>query len=208
MRRGVLTHTPTTSVDENTTSRSRRKTRTRASGAVPLEDPSRITSPTASSLTDAAPVVAPAEGYLIASGVAAMIPIPMSQPDITSAERAAVLDVLSTSTLALGPRLDLFERRLSRYVGAGHGVGVSSGTAGLHLCIVAAGVGEGDVVLTTPFSFVASANCILYERARPVFVDIDPVTRTVDSNALEAAARELVARRRRPQAIRTVHGHG
>ena len=72
--------------------------------------------------------------------------IPMSQPDITSAERAAVLDVLSGSTLALGPRLDLFERRLAAYVGATHGVGVSSGTAGLHLCVLAAGIGEGDVV--------------------------------------------------------------
>jgi perosamine synthetase len=134
--------------------------------------------------------------------------IPMSRPDVTSAERAAVLDVLSGATLALGPRLDLFERRLAAYVGAPHGVAVSSGTAGLHLCVVAAGVGEGDTVLTTPFSFVASANCILYERARPVFVDIDPVTLTVDPNALEAAARKLVARRRRPKAILPVHVFG
>ena len=134
--------------------------------------------------------------------------IPMSRPDVTSAERAAVLDVLSGATLALGPRLDLFERRLAAYVGARHGVAVSSGTAGLHLCVVAAGVGEGDIVLTTPFSFVASANCILYERARPVFVDIDPVTLTVDPNALEAAARKLVARRRRPKAILPVHVFG
>jgi perosamine synthetase len=134
--------------------------------------------------------------------------IPMSRPDITSAERAAVLDVLSSSTLALGPRLDLFEQRLAAYVGARHGVAVSSGTAGLHLCMVAAGVGDGDTVLTTPFSFVASANCILYERARPVFVDIDPVTLTIDPNALEAAARKLVARRRRPKAILPVHVFG
>jgi len=134
--------------------------------------------------------------------------IPMSRPDITSAERAAVLDVLSGSTLALGPRLELFEQRLAAYVGAPHGVGVSSGTAGLHLCMIAAGAREGDVVLTTPFSFVASANCILYERARPVFVDIDPVTLTIEPNALEAAARKLVARRQRPKAILPVHVFG
>jgi dTDP-4-amino-4,6-dideoxygalactose transaminase len=134
--------------------------------------------------------------------------IPMSRPDITSAERAAVLDVLSGSTLALGPRLDLFERRLAAYVGAPYGVGVSSGTAGLHLCVVAAGVGESDTVITTPFSFVASANCILYERARPVFVDIDPVTLTIEPNALEAAARKLVARRQRLKAILPVHVFG
>jgi perosamine synthetase len=134
--------------------------------------------------------------------------IPMSRPDITSAERAAVLDVLSGTTLALGPRLDLFERRLAAYVGAPYGVGVSSGTAGLHLCMVAAGVGEGDAVLTTPFSFVASANCVLYERARPIFVDIDPLTLTIEPNALEAAAKKLVARRQRPKAILPVHVFG
>jgi len=134
--------------------------------------------------------------------------IPMSRPDITSAERAAVLDVLSGATLALGPRLELFERRLAAYVGVPHGVAVSSGTAGLHLCMIAAGVGEGDAVLTTPFSFVASANCILYERARPVFVDVDPVTLAIEPNALEMAVKKLVGRRRRPKAILPVHVFG
>jgi perosamine synthetase len=137
-----------------------------------------------------------------------MIPIPMSRPDITSAERAAVLDVLSTSTLALGPRLEHFERSLAERIGARHAVGVSSGTAGLHLCIVAAGIGEGDVVLTTPFSFVASANCVLYERARPVFVDIDPKTLTIDPDALASAARALTARGERLRAILPVHVFG
>jgi dTDP-4-amino-4,6-dideoxygalactose transaminase len=137
-----------------------------------------------------------------------MIPIRMSRPDITSAERAAVLDVLSGATLALGPRLELFEHRLAAYVGARHGIGVSSGTAGLHLCVIAAGVGEGDAVLTTPFSFVASANCILYERARPVFVDVDPATLTIEPNALEAAAKKLVARGERLKAILPVHVFG
>jgi perosamine synthetase len=137
-----------------------------------------------------------------------MIPIPMSRPDITSAERAAVLDVLSTSTLAFGPRLEHFERSLAERIGARHAVGVSSGTAGLHLCIVAAGIGEGDVVLTTPFSFVASANCVLYERARPVFVDIDPKTLTIDPDALASAARALTARGERLRAILPVHVFG
>jgi len=132
----------------------------------------------------------------------------MSQPDITWAERAAVLDVLSTSTLALGPRLERFERGLSGYVGARHGIGVNSGTSGLHLCMIAAGVEEGDVVLTTPFSFVASANCILYERARPVFVDIDPVTLTIEPDALATAVARLVARRARVKAILPVHVFG
>jgi len=134
--------------------------------------------------------------------------IPMSQPDITSAERAAVLDVLSGTTLALGPRLERFERALAGYVGARHGIGVSSGTAGLHLCMVAAGVGEGDVVVTTPFSFVASANCILYERARPVFVDIDPETLAIDPTALETAVRRLIARKQPVKAILPVHVFG
>ena len=134
--------------------------------------------------------------------------IPMSRPDITSAERAAVLDVLSTSTLALGPRLERFERSLAERVGARHAVGVSSGTAGLHLCVVAAGVSDGDVVLTTPFSFVASANCVLYERARPIFVDIDPHTLTMHPDALASAARALTARGERLRAILPVHVFG
>jgi len=134
--------------------------------------------------------------------------IPMSRPDITSAERAAVLDVLSTSTLALGPRLERFVCNLAEHVGVRHAVGVSSGTAGLHLCVVAAGVTAGDVVLTTPFSFVASANCVLYERARPVFVDIDPQTLTIDPDALAGAARALTARGERLKAILPVHVFG
>src|SRR5438128_3170805 len=137
--------------------------------------------------------------------------IPMCEPDITTAEREAVLGVLHTPTLALGPRLELFERRVSEYIGAPHAVGVSSGTAGLHLCMLAAGVGEGDLVLTTPFSFVASANCILYAHATPVFVDVDPVTLTIDPDALARKARALVRRGRRRarlKAILPVHVFG
>src|SRR3989475_11549477 len=118
--------------------------------------------------------------------------IPMCEPDITTAEREAVLGVLHTPTLALGPRLELFERRVSEYIDAPHAVGVSSGTAGLHLCMIAAGVGDGDIVLTTPFSFVASANCILYERARPCFIDVDPETLTLDPERLAQALRTVL----------------
>jgi dTDP-4-amino-4,6-dideoxygalactose transaminase len=134
--------------------------------------------------------------------------IPMSKPDVTHAERAAVLDVLSTSTLALGPRLARFEEDLAAVVGARHGIGVNSGTSGLHLCMIAAGVGEGDIVLTTPFSFVASANCVLYERARPVFVDIDPETLAIAPDALETTVRRLAARSEPVKAILPVHVFG
>src|SRR5437667_7469580 len=131
--------------------------------------------------------------------------IPMCKPEITTAEREAVLGVLHTPTLALDPRLESFERGVSKYIGAPHAVGVSSGTAGLHLCMIAAGVGDGDLVLTTPFSFVASANCVLYTGARPVFVDIDSDTLTIDPGALERAADAL---RPRVKAILPVHVFG
>jgi len=129
----------------------------------------------------------------------------MCKPEITTAEREAVLGVLHTPTLALDPRLESFERGVSKYIGAPHAVGVSSGTAGLHLCMIAAGVGDGDLVLTTPFSFVASANCVLYTGARPVFVDIDADTLTIDPEALERAA---LALRPRVKAILPVHVFG
>jgi dTDP-4-amino-4,6-dideoxygalactose transaminase len=117
--------------------------------------------------------------------------IPMSEPDITAAEIEAVEEVLRTPILALGPRASLFEHKVAARAVASHGVAVSSGTAGLHLCMIAAGVSGGDVVLTTPFSFVASANCVLYERARPVFVDIDPLTMTIDPDRLATTLRGL-----------------
>ena len=135
--------------------------------------------------------------------------IPMCEPDITAAEREAVDEVLRGTTLSIGPRLELFERRVAAYVGARHAAGVSSGTAGLHLCMLAAGVGEYDLVLTTPFSFVASANAIMYVRARPVFVDIEPNALTIDPQRLADTAR-VVSRRhgRRLKAILPVHVFG
>ncbi|HEV7300107.1 MAG TPA: DegT/DnrJ/EryC1/StrS family aminotransferase [Tepidisphaeraceae bacterium] len=114
-------------------------------------------------------------------------PIPLSQPDITQIEIDAVVDVLHGTTLSIGPKLVEFERACAKVAGRQHGIGVNSGTSGLHLAMLAANIGPGDEVLTTPFSFVASANCILFVGAKPVFVDIDPLTMNVDVDKLEAA---------------------
>jgi perosamine synthetase len=106
---------------------------------------------------------------------------------IGTEEEQRVLAVLRSGRLSLGPLLDEFERAFCARVGAGFGSAVSSGTAGLHLALRAVGVSDGDEVITSPFSFVASANVAVYERARPVFVDIDPVTLNVDPDAVASA---------------------
>lgn len=111
----------------------------------------------------------------------------LARPDITQAEIDAVMDVLNSYTLALGPKMMEFEKAIADYSGRRHGIAVNSGTSGLHLLICAYGIGEGDEVITTPFSFIASSNCILYERARPVFVDIEPGTANIDADLIEAA---------------------
>ena len=116
--------------------------------------------------------------------------IPLSQPLIGEREEQLVLETLRSGRLSLGPMLTRFERSFAERVGAGQASAVSSGTAGLHLALRAAGVQEGDEVITTPFSFVASANSILYERARPVFVDIDEHTLNLDPQAAAAAVTE------------------
>jgi perosamine synthetase len=113
--------------------------------------------------------------------------IPLARPVLGEAEEQAVLEVLRSGQLSLGPRVPEFERLFAARVGAPLASAVSSGTAGLHLALRAVGVGEGDEVLTSPFSFVASANAALYERARPVFADIDPVTLNLDPAAAAAA---------------------
>jgi perosamine synthetase len=115
------------------------------------------------------------------------IPIPLAQPDITQVEIDAVMDVMHGNTLSIGPRLEQFEQACAKLTDRRHGIGVSSGTAGLHCAMVAGGVGEGHEVITTPFSFVASTNCILYVNAKPVFVDIDPVTLNLDVSKLAGA---------------------
>jgi perosamine synthetase len=114
-------------------------------------------------------------------------PIPLARPVLGEEEERAVLDVLRSGQLSLGPRVMEFERAFAARVGAPLACAVSSGTAGLHLALRAVGVGEGDEVVTSPFSFVASANAALYERARPVFADIDPVTLNLDPDAAAAA---------------------
>lgn len=121
--------------------------------------------------------------------------VPMSSPDITVDEIEAVVKVLRTSYLSIGPRIAEFEERFAAYVGARYAVGVSSGTAGLHLCVIAAGVGEGDLVITTPFSFVASANVILYERGVPVFVDVDEATGNIRPDLVAETVEDLVGGR-------------
>jgi perosamine synthetase len=117
-------------------------------------------------------------------------PIPLSQPDITEKEIAAVTDVLQGSTLSIGPKIEKFEALCAEVSGRRHAVGVSSGTAGLHAAMVAAGIKAGDEVITTPFSFVASANCILYVGAKPVFADIDPKTLNLDPEKAAALINE------------------
>uniref|UniRef100_A0A7C4GA00 DegT/DnrJ/EryC1/StrS family aminotransferase n=1 Tax=candidate division WOR-3 bacterium TaxID=2052148 RepID=A0A7C4GA00_UNCW3 len=113
--------------------------------------------------------------------------IPLAGSLLGPAERRLVLSVLRSGRLALGPLARRFERQLARFIGVRHAVAVSSGTAGLHLVVRALGLTEGDEVITTPFSFVASTNCLLYERVQPVFVDIDPRTLNLDPARVEAA---------------------
>jgi len=122
-----------------------------------------------------------------------IFPITMSSPDLTDAERQAVLEVVNTPNLAMGPRIDAFEAAFRAYAGSRCAISVNSGTSGLHLCVRAAGVESGDYVLTTPFSFVASTNVILFERAIPVFVDVDPQTGNMDPVQAEQAARDLIS---------------
>ncbi len=128
--------------------------------------------------------------------------IPLARPVLGEAEEQAVLDVLRSGQLSLGPRVPTFEQAFARFVGAPLASAVSSGTAGLHLALRAVGVQAGDEVITSPFSFVASANSVLYEGARPVFADIDPQTLNLDPPAAAAAVSE------RTRALLPVHIFG
>jgi len=112
--------------------------------------------------------------------------IPLSEPDITDLEIEAVVDALRAPRLSIGPRQARFEEMVAERAGRRHGVAVSSGTAALHTVLVALGVGPGDEVITTPFSFIASANPILYVGATPVFVDIDPLSLNMDPELVQA----------------------
>ncbi|MCC6907019.1 MAG: DegT/DnrJ/EryC1/StrS family aminotransferase [Phycisphaerales bacterium] len=113
--------------------------------------------------------------------------IPLSRPDITDAEVELVVETLRSGRLSIGPRLEQFEELVAARAERLYGIGVSSGTSGLHLALDALGIGEGDEVITTPFSFIASANVILYVGAKPVFVDICPKSLNMDPTGLEAA---------------------
>jgi perosamine synthetase len=119
--------------------------------------------------------------------------IPLARPVLGPEEEAAVIEVLRSGDLSLGPRVPAFEREFAEWLGAPHACAVSSGTAGLHLALRAVGVSAGDEVVTSPFSFVASANVTLFEGARPVFADIDARTLNLDPQAAAAAVTERTA---------------
>lgn len=122
----------------------------------------------------------------------ATMKVPMSSPDLSEAERQAVAAVLNTPNLSMGSEIERFETSFREFTGARHAIGVSSGTAGLHLCVHAAGIEEGDLVITTPFSFVASTNVILFEGGIPVYVDVDPLTGNLDPQKVRQAVQDLM----------------
>lgn len=128
--------------------------------------------------------------------------IPIAKPLIGEEEKKAVLQVLESGNLAQGSKVKQFEESFASYVGAEHAVATSSGTAALHLALLAAGIGKGDEVITSPFSFVASANAILYCGAKPVFADIDPKTFNIDAEKIK----EKITRR--AKAVLAVHLYG
>ncbi len=128
--------------------------------------------------------------------------IPISKPMIGEAEKQAVMEVLDSGMLAQGPRTARFEERFAQICGVKHAVATSSGTTALHIALLANGIGEGDEVITTPFTFIASANSILFTGAKPVFVDIDPETFNIDP---EQVARAVTPR---TKAIMPVHLYG
>jgi perosamine synthetase len=120
-------------------------------------------------------------------------PIPLAKPEVGPREEELLLEVLRSGRLSLGPMGERFERAFADWLGVEDAVAVSSGTSGLHLGVRALGWSAGDEVLTSPFSFVASANCLLYEGVRPVFCDVDPVTLNIDPAAAAAAICERTA---------------
>jgi perosamine synthetase len=128
--------------------------------------------------------------------------VPLARPVLGPEEEAGVLEVLRSGQLSLGPRVPAFEEAFAARLGVAHASAMSSGTAGLHLALRAAGVSDGDEVVTSPFSFVASANVMVYERARPVFADINPVTLNLDPRAAAAAITD------RTRALLPVHIFG
>ncbi|MDB4285821.1 DegT/DnrJ/EryC1/StrS family aminotransferase [bacterium] len=113
--------------------------------------------------------------------------VPLSSPLIGEEEIEAVVDVLRSSQLSLGPQTEAFEKAFAKTMGSKYAIAVNSGTSGLHLVVRSLGISDGDEVITTPFSFIASSNCILFERATPVFVDVEYDTFNIDPAKIEAA---------------------
>lgn len=128
--------------------------------------------------------------------------IPLSQPDIDESDIEAVVSVLRSNQLSLGPKLVEFENAVAEYVDTAHGVAVSSGTAGLHLALLALGIGEGDEVIIPSFAFIAVANAVRQVRATPVFVDIDPISLNITAESIAPAITS------RTRAILVVHTFG
>jgi len=127
---------------------------------------------------------------------------PLAQPNLGMLEERAVISVLRSGILSMGPKVQEFEKRFAKKIGTKYACAVSSGTAGLHLALIAAGIGKGDEVITSPFSFVASANAVLYVDAKPVFIDINPDTYTIDPKKIESAITK------KTKAILVVHMFG
>ena len=120
--------------------------------------------------------------------------VPLSSPDIIEKDIEAVVGVMKTRYLSIGPKVVEFEKRMGNFVGTKYAVAVNSGTSALHLIIRGMGIGEGDVVITTPFSFIASSNCILFEKGRPLFVDIEEDTLNMDADKVEKKLESLSRR--------------
>ncbi len=124
--------------------------------------------------------------------------VPLSSPDIVGKDIEAVVEVMNTRFLSIGPKVVEFEKRIGSYAGVRYAVAVNSGTSALHLIIRGLGIGEGDMVITTPFSFIASSNCILFEKGRPLFEDIEKDTLNLDADKveekLESMSREELAK--------------
>jgi perosamine synthetase len=119
--------------------------------------------------------------------------LPLARPELGERERQLIAEVLDSGQLSLGPMGRRFEKEFASWLGVGDAVAVANGTNALHLATRAMGWGEGDEIVTTPLSFVASSNCLLYERATPVFADVDPVTLQIDAHAAYAAIGERTA---------------
>jgi perosamine synthetase len=128
--------------------------------------------------------------------------IPLSRPWIGPEEKAAVLEVLESGMLAQGPRVAALEAAFSSVTGARHAIATSSGTTALHLALLAHGIGPGDEVITSPFTFIASVNAILFTGAKPVFADIEETSFNIDPERLEAAITS------RTKAVMPVHLYG